>query len=71
MKSKIQSKIEIAKLKGAKDGLCNRSARLAPGASWYNHSTQKYYCYNCAMELNPCNRKDAMELWGHDLCTLD
>jgi hypothetical protein len=70
-KSKIEIKLEVSKLKGAKDGLCNRSSCLAPGADWYNHSTRKFYCHRCAIDLNHYNRRDAMELWGHELCTKD
>lgn len=57
--------------KGAYNGACNRSACLAPGAQWFNHSTRKYYCADCAYDLNTdrFNRKDAWELFGHELCT--
>lgn len=57
--------------KGIFNGLCNRSACLKPGASWFNHSTRKYYCVECAVWLNtePGNRADAYHLWGHNLCT--
>lgn len=55
--------------KGQYGGKCNRSACLAPGAFWYNHSTRAYYCEDCARMINVANRKDAMELFGHDLCT--
>lgn len=57
--------------KGELGGHCNRSACLRPGANWYNHSTRKHYCRACAEWLNAdkFNRADAMQLWGHDLCT--
>lgn len=55
--------------KGLYDGRCNRMACQQPGAVWYNHSTRKYYCEECAHELNRYNRRDSMELFGHDLCT--
>lgn len=57
--------------KGKYMGSCNRSSCLAPGAYWYNHSTRKYYCENCAHWLNTddFNRRDALLLYGHDLCT--
>lgn len=57
--------------KGEFGGSCNRSACLRPGANWYNHSTRKYYCESCAHWLNTdeFNKRDSMELWGHDLCT--
>jgi hypothetical protein len=56
--------------KGELGGSCNRSHCLRPGANWYNHSTRKHYCRACAEDLNHYNRKDAHEIWGHDLCTL-
>ena len=57
--------------KGVKGGSCNRSSCQAPGAVWFNHSTRAYYCPACAADLNRVNRRDAMELYGHDLCSLD
>lgn len=61
----------MPKDKGAYQGSCNRSACLKPGAYWYNHSTQRYYCTACAEWLNTdtFNKKDSMDLYGHDLCT--
>jgi len=57
--------------KGALGGSCNRTACLRPNSAyWYNHSTRKHYCRSCARELNKVNRTDALELFGHDLCTL-
>lgn len=57
--------------KGALGGSCNRTACLRPNSAyWYNHSTRKHYCRSCARELNKANRTDAMELFGHELCTL-
>ena len=40
-------------------------------ATWYNHSTRKYYCDSCASRLNSdrFNRRDAQRIYGHDLCT--
>ena len=55
--------------KGEKGGLCNRTACDNPDASWYNHSTKKYYCSSCAGLINYYNRADAYELFGHELCT--
>ncbi len=60
---------EINNIKGALHGLCNRSACLKPGANWFNHSTREHYCEECAKLLNEHNRKDAIEMFGHDLCT--
>jgi hypothetical protein len=58
--------------KGDLGGSCNRRACLAPGARWFNHSTRRHYCAKCAYELNndPFNRRDAQEMYGHELCTL-
>lgn len=63
------AKIDDLGDKGVLGGRCNRSACLAPGAHWYNHSTRKHYCQACARMLNHANRADALELYGHDLCT--
>lgn len=57
--------------KGLKGGSCNRTACQAPGANYYNHSTEKYYCRRCAEDLNIANRFDAHKMYGHDLCILD
>ena len=74
MSPEAQREVEakVSELKGEKNGLCNRSACLSDGdVVWFNHSTEKYYCTGCALWLNsdPFNRRDAMEMWGHDLCT--
>lgn len=55
--------------KGQFGGHCNRSACLAPNATWYNHSTRLYYCEECAKILNYENRFDSARMFGHDLCT--
>lgn len=58
--------------KGEKNGKCNITrCETGDPATWYNHSTRKYYCKSCAMRLNhdPYNKRDAMRLFGHDLCT--
>lgn len=61
----------MPKDKGHFQGSCNRSDCLRPGASWYNHSTQAYYCGECAQWLNSdtYNKRDAQSMYGHDLCT--
>lgn len=67
------SNADAVESKGELGGSCNRSGCLRPNSAfWYNHSTRKHYCRACAEWLNsdPFNKKDAMELWGHDLCTL-
>jgi hypothetical protein len=60
------------KLKGVKGGNCNRTHCQLPGANWYNHGSLAYYCESCAWDLNhdAFNYRDAMENWGHLLCTL-
>ena len=55
---------------GEKNGSCNRTACQKPNAIFYNHSTRKYYCPDCASMLNRVNKSAAMEALGHDLCTL-
>lgn len=57
--------------KGKMNGSCNRFACQAPGATWYNHSTQKHYCESCALDLNSYHPKDDAFLasLGHPLCT--
>lgn len=57
--------------KGEYLGSCNRSACLRPSAIWYNHSTRKYYCRECAHLLNhdTFNHRDALRMYGHLLCT--
>lgn len=37
--------------KGRLNGLCNRSACLRPGATWFNTSTRAYYCRPCAQDI--------------------
>jgi len=67
----VNTTINFPADKGEFEGHCNRSACLKPGANWYNHGSRKYYCRACAEWLNTdkFNKADAMELWGHDLCT--
>lgn len=58
--------------KGKYGGSCNVTAcQLPNSAKWFNHSTRKYYCDECAHWLNTdkFNRADAARLFGHDLCT--
>ncbi len=59
--------------KGELNGTCNITAcTTGIKATYYNHSTRKYYCKPCAMRLNSdeFNYRDAQRIWGHDLCTL-
>lgn len=58
--------------KGEFRGICNLTAcQSGIPATWYNHSTRKYYCESCASRLNvdEFNRRDAQRMFGHDLCT--
>lgn len=57
--------------KGLKGGNCNRTACQKPGATFFNHSTEKYYCLDCAMMINRANHADAMRIFGHALCTYE
>lgn len=59
--------------KGLKGGSCNVTACQRPGAHYFNKSTRKYYCAECAEEINwPGGRKDTMELYGVPLlCELE
>lgn len=54
--------------KGELRGECARSACRSSPATWYNKSTQRYYCLACALAINRTNRRDAMELYGTELC---
>ncbi len=58
--------------KGKLNGRCNMSSCESNlPATYYNHGSREHYCVRCAILLNidPCNKKDAMELFGHELCT--
>lgn len=55
--------------KGEKFGSCNRTACQKPGANWFNHSTRKYYCEDCAIDLNFHNADLSIDMFGHYLCT--
>lgn len=54
--------------KGEYQGECNRSACSNPNAEYFNYSTEKYYCSPCAKLINMANRKEALSMYGHDLC---
>lgn len=56
---------------GNRGGICYRTACQKPdSAVFFNHSTQKWYCEECAHWLNTdtFNQKDAMDLYGGPLC---
>ncbi len=57
-------------MKGQYKGNCNRTDCQKQGAIWYNHSTRKHYCEECANLINYHNHADAMTMFGHELCTL-
>jgi hypothetical protein len=68
----LQTDKPVGTGKGVKGENCNRTACQAPGAYWYNHSTQAYYCGTCADLINSTNRRDTfVRDLGHDLLTLD
>lgn len=54
--------------KGEFYGECNRTACSNYYATFYNHSTKKYYCPSFAAKINRYNRADATRIFGHDLC---
>lgn len=56
-------------MKGNFNNECNRTACKVSPATYYNHSTRKYYCKACADLINDENRSDSIRLFGHDLCT--
>lgn len=62
------SEEEYPEDKGMKDGHCNRSGCLQPGAEWFNHSTRKWYCGGCARLINLANPEFKRET-GYPLCT--
>lgn len=58
--------------KGLKNGSCNRSVCLAPGALYYNSSTRAYYCKECAYQINKWYLIDNPTKIGVDvLCTYE
>lgn len=57
-------------MKGDHKEECNRTVCSNSPAVYYNHSTRKYYCIECAELINRMNRADAFRMFGHDLCTL-
>lgn len=52
--------------KGHRNGSCNVTGCQRPGATFYNKATQKYYCSDCAGQINwSGGRNDAMRLFGY------
>jgi hypothetical protein len=62
-----------ALVKGEKNGLCNRSACLKPGATFRHIGNGLYYCPECAGLINyPGGQADAQRLFGRPLlCMVD
>jgi len=61
-------------MKGNYKEECNITSCQKPNSAvWFNHSTRKYYCKDCAKRLNDdyFNKIDAQRMFGHDLCTLE
>lgn len=44
--------------KGAFLGECGRTACKTLSASWWNVSTERYYCGSCARRINEANGKE-------------
>ncbi len=60
-------KLKNSEKKGTFNGRCNRTACQIPvNVNWYNYSTQKWYCPECAELINE-NCPEAHEVYGHDL----
>ncbi len=53
---------------GIYGGACNRRVCRQSPATWFNKSTQRFYCHDCAMILNAENEADARRLGIHPLC---
>ena len=54
--------------KGELGGECNRTVCNNTGAIYFNYSTEKHYCEECAEIINRVNRTDSQRIFGHDLC---
>ena len=59
---------ECKSTKGEFGGICYRTSCQKPGATWFNHSTVKFYCDECAAMINDANRAEAYRIFGHELC---
>jgi len=58
--------------KGKFKVVCNITrCETGKSATWYNHSTLKFYCSECAERLNSdeFNKMDSQRIFGHELCT--
>lgn len=63
-----QDEPELKADKGQFNGSCNRKACQAPGATWFNDSTYRYYCASCAHSINEANRDWARCGFHRQLC---
>jgi lysine/ornithine N-monooxygenase len=54
--------------KGTHGHECYRTACKNSPATYFNQSTHKYYCAECASTINELNRADAMQLFKSELC---
>lgn len=54
-------------MKGDFEDGCNRKTCSNIISDWYNHSTQKYYCRECANVINKFNQ-EFKEKHGYNLC---
>lgn len=55
--------------KGDYNGLCNRESCQKPPAIFFNQSTEKYYCPQCAKMINEMN-PESYKLYGTQLCII-
>lgn len=59
MRLDTNKELPTDKVKGQKNGLCNRRACQSPkDVIFYNKGTSKYYCYGCAVMINKFNPPD-------------
>lgn len=54
--------------KGIHGHECNRTVCRNAPATYYNQSTKKYYCAECATKINNLNRLEAYESFKSELC---
>ena len=55
-------------MKGYYKGVCNfTTCKSGQPATWFNFSTLRYYCEDCARMLNKENQAYAERLYGHAL----
>lgn len=51
-------------IKGEQGGLCNRTACQQPPALFYNSVMRKYYCHNCAVQIERAARRDGSSFYA-------